>query len=141
MSAALLLRLFPLAALPLIEEAVRASGVAKITFRKSLLGIPAQYNPEDNEIEFDPDADWAALAPRASRALGLRVEPDEAALAILLHECGHSCRRRFLPRVNTFFRKLALSDQVDVNEEEEAANQFARERFRKYLWATGRGRN
>jgi hypothetical protein len=136
----LLLRLFPVQSLLIIAEAVRESGVARVTFRRSLFGVPGMYDAEANEITIDPDVDREVLAKKISRDAGMPVEAGEVHLWILLHELGHARRRRFLPRCSGFFSRL-WADKAEAWEEDRLADEYARERFRKFLWSTGRGRN
>jgi hypothetical protein len=137
---ALLRELFPERALPLVEREVRESGVGKLVFRKSLLGIPALYDPEESAIALDPDVDREVLARKITRDAGLRVEPGEVHLWMLLHELGHARRRRFLPGRSRIFAR-SLCSRIEALEEDQLADEFARRVFRKYLWSTGRGRN
>ena len=127
---------------PVITEGLKA-GVGKIRLRKSLLGIPAFFDPETNEIEIDPEADWKKLAAGINaRYPWLGVTPEDAPVFMYLHECGHARRREHvlaMPHRNlrgirgsAFF----LMDQIVIGEEEEAADDYARERFRK--WREGR---
>jgi hypothetical protein len=61
---------------------------------------------------------------------------EEAFAWLVLHEIGHCLRRKQLlamPRRNTIGgRNLSLFDQEEIAREESAADEYAKERFRKW---------
>jgi hypothetical protein len=119
-----------------------AAGVKRIEARESLLGLPASYDPEEERITFDLRADWKkAAAEINARHPGLGVTEEDALVFAFLHECGHARRRHHVLKMQHRNLRwignssLFLMDQIAVGEEEMHADDYAKERFRK--WKAG----
>lgn len=129
--------LFPATFSPL-AEALKA-GVKMIRLRKSYLDIPASYLAEEEEIELDPGADFKKLAAGINaRHPGLGVTEQDAIVFTFLHECGHARRRKHVLGMQhrnlrgIGHSSLFFMDQLAIGEEEYQADEYAKERFKKW---------
>jgi hypothetical protein len=126
--------LFPRKFDPIIESL--KVGVKSITVRSSILGIPASYDPEKEAISINPDADWAKIAAQINaRHPGLKIIPEHAIVFMVLHEFGHSLRRKqvlAMPHRNLLNIKdsaFFFMDQREIFVEEYEADLYAKKRF------------
>jgi len=81
----------------------------------------AHYNIDTDEILLSAEADREQMAAYYSKALGLKVEPEEAFLPVIFHELHHWEERR---RLNT-----GKDSEGERREAEARANRYAARRF------------
>lgn len=119
-----------------VAEALKA-GVCSIRLKKGILfGINASFDPEEMAIDINLEADREKIVATARRRTGVEIKVEEAFAWVLLHEIGHCLRRKQLlamPRRNTIGgRDLSIFDREEIDREESAADEYAKERFRKW---------
>lgn len=121
---------------PAVPECLKA-GVRTVRLKKGILfGINASFDPEEMAIDINLEADREKIVATVRRRTRIEIKAEEAFAWLLLHELGHCLRRKqvlSMSRRSTFGGgDLSFFDREEIDREESAADEYAKERFRKW---------